>query len=160
MLDAALGWRYLTASAGAGVMIVTVCLVLSGRPGFRFVPALEADVISASMTMPQGSPVEATGEAIARLEAGAARLRQAPARGDQDHFVHVLAVVGDQPMAARGGGSRYTGGGEARSDIDVQLAGPDLGRLRRTPWAQPGGVGRATRTKISQRGFASDRQDM
>ena len=182
VLDAALRWRYLTAAVGAGVMIVTVGLVLSGRPGFRFVPALEADVISASMTMPQGSPVETTGEAVARLEAGAARLRQRLlAETGRDHFVHVLAVVGDQPMAARGGGpitpvvgmaashvgevaielaapeqrsyrseelgllwrdatgpipeavavdfslSRWSGGG---SDVDVQLAGPDLVRLR------------------------------
>ena len=62
MLDAALRWRYLTAAVGAGVMIVTVGLVLSGRPGCRVVPALEADAISASMTMPHGSPVETTGE--------------------------------------------------------------------------------------------------
>ena len=182
VLDAALRWRYLTASVGVGVMIVTVGLVLSGRPGFRFVPALEADVISASMTMPQGSPVETTGEAVARLEAGAARLRQRLLEETgRDHFVHVLAVVGDQPLAARGGGpitpvvgmasanvgevaielaapeqrryrseelgllwrdatgpipeavavdfslSRWS---RAGSDVDVQLAGPDLGRLR------------------------------
>ena len=182
VLDAAPRRRYLTTSVGVGVMIVTVGLVLSGRPGFRFVPALEADVISASMTLPQGSPVETTGAAVARLEAGAARLRQRLlAETGRDHFVHVLAVVGDQPMAARGGGpitpvvgmasshvgevaielaaperrryrseelgllwrdatgpipeavavdftlSRWSGGG---SDVDVQLAGADLGRLR------------------------------
>ena len=134
------------------------------------------------MTMPQGSPVEATGEAVARLEAGAARLRQRLLEETgRDHFVHVLAVVGDQPMAARGGGpitpvvgmassnvgevaielaapeqrsyrseelgllwrdatepipqavavdfslSRWSAAG---SDVDVQLAGADLGRLR------------------------------
>ena len=182
VLDAALRWRYLTAAVGVGVMIVTVGLVLSGRPGFRFVPSLEADVISASMAMPQGTPVETTGEAVARLEAGAARLRQRLLEETgRDHFVHVLAVVGDQPMAARGGGpitpvvgmassnvgevaielaapeqrsyrseelgllwrdatgpipeavavdfslSRWSAAG---SDVDVQLAGPDLGRLR------------------------------
>ena len=182
VLDAALRWRYLTAAVGVGVMIVTVGLVLSGRPGFRFVPSLEADVISASRAMPQGTPVETTGEAVARLEAGAARLRQRLLEETgRDHFVHVLAVVGDQPMAARGGGpitpvvgmassnvgevaielaaperrsyrseelgllwrdatgpipeavavdfslSRWSGAG---SDVDVQLAGPDLNRLR------------------------------
>ena len=181
VLDAALRWRYLTASVGVGVMIVTVGLVLSGRPGFRFVPNLEIDVISASMTLPQGSPVEATGEAVAKLEAGAARLRRRLLdETGRDHFVHVLAVVGDQPLAARGGGpitpvvgmassnvgevaielaapeqrtysseelgllwrdatgpipeavavdfslTRWSGG----SDVDVQLAGPDLDRLR------------------------------
>ncbi len=43
VLDAALRWRYLTAAVGVGVMIVTVGPVLSGRPGFRFVPALETE---------------------------------------------------------------------------------------------------------------------
>ena len=129
VLDAALRWRYLTASVGAGVMIVTVGLVLSGRPGFRFVPALEADVISASMTMPQGSPVETTGEAVARLEAGAARLRQRLLdETGQDHFVHVLAVVGDQPMAARGGGPITPVVGMASSNVGevaIELAAPE-----------------------------------
>ena len=129
VLDAALRWRYLTAAVGVGVMIVTVGLVLSGRPGFRFVPSLEADVISASMTMPQGTPVEATGEAVARLEAGAARLRQRLLEETgRDHFVHVLAVVGDQPMAARGGGPITPVVGMASSNVGevaIELAAPD-----------------------------------
>ena len=70
VLEAALRWRYLTASIGVGTMIVTVGLLLSGRPAFRFVPSIEADVISASVTMPQGTPVETTGEAVAKFEAG------------------------------------------------------------------------------------------
>ena len=57
-------------------MIETLGLVVPGRPAFRIMPSIEADVISASVTMPQGAPVEATAEAVARLEAGAARLRE------------------------------------------------------------------------------------
>ncbi len=129
VLDAALRWRYLTAAAGAGVMIVTVGLVLSGRPGFRFVPNLEIDVISASMTLPQGTPVEATGEAVAKLEAGAARLRRRLLEETgQDHFVHVLAVVGDQPLAARGGGPITPVVGRASSNVGevaIELAAPE-----------------------------------
>ncbi len=182
VLDAALRSRYLTASIGVGVMIVTIGLVLSGRPPFRFIPNIEADVISASLTMPQGTPVGTTEEAVARLEAGAARLRQRLLEETgRDYFVHVLAAVGDQPMAGRGGGpdgppvgsaaSSHLGevaiellpteqriysseqlgllwrdatgpiaeavdvnftlsSMNAGSDVDVQLAGPDLDRLR------------------------------
>ena len=55
--------------------------------------------------MPQGAPVEATAAAVAKLEAGAARLRQRLLQEiGQDYFRHVLAAVGDRPMAARGGG--------------------------------------------------------
>ena len=182
LLEAALRWRYLTASIGVGIMIVTIGLVLSGRPAFRFIPNIEADVISASLTMPQGTPVATTGEAVAKLEAGAARLRQRLLEETgRDYFVHVLAAIGDQPMGSRGGGPDGPPGGgaassnvgevaiellptelriysseqlgllwrdatgpiaeavdvnftlssmNAGSDVDVQLAGPDLDRLR------------------------------
>ena len=182
VLEAALRWRYVTASVGVGVMIVTIGMVLSGLPGFRFMPSIEANVISASVTMPQGAPVEATAAAVAKLEAGAARLRRRLIEETgRDYFRHVLAAVGDSPMAARGGGptgpavgsftspntgevaiellpseARAYGSEElgllwrdatapipeavevdfalstlsAGSDVDVQLAGPDVGVLR------------------------------
>ena len=114
VLEAALRWRYLTASIGVGAMIVTIGLVLSGRPAFRFMPSIEAPMISASVTMPQGAPVEATGEAVSKLEAGAGRLRERLLEETgRDYFVHVLAAVGDQPMASRGGGPAGPGPGMA-----------------------------------------------
>ena len=181
LLETALRWRYLTASVGVGTMIVTVGLVLSGRPAFQFFPSIEADVMAASVTMPQGTPVDATGEAVAKLEAGAARLRQRLLEETgHDYFLHVSASVGDQPMAARSNGPIGPAAGAAQpnvgevaiellptqqriysseqlglmwrdatgpipeavdvnfqmsvmtpgSDVDVQLAGPDLDRLR------------------------------
>ena len=180
-LDLALRWRYLTASVGVGIMIVTLGMVLSGRPTFQFFPSIEADFMSASVTMPQGTPVETTGEAVAKLEAGAARLRQRLIEETgEDYFLHTSASVGDQPMSMRGGGPMGPVGGiassnigevavellpteqriysseqlglmwrdateaipeavdvnftmsimNAGSDVDVQLAGPDLDRLR------------------------------
>ena len=181
LLETALRWRYLTASVGVGTMIVTVGLVLSGRPAFQFFPSIEADVMAASVTMPQGTPVDATGEAVGRLEAGAARLRQRLLdETGHDYFLHVSATVGDLPMAARSNGPIGPAAGAAQpnvgevaiellptqqriysseqlglmwrdatgpipeavdvnfqmsvmtpgSDVDVQLAGPDLDRLR------------------------------
>ncbi|MCY4027253.1 MAG: efflux RND transporter permease subunit, partial [Acidobacteria bacterium] len=181
LLETALRWRYLTASIGVGTMIVTVGLVLSGRPAFQFFPSIEADVMAASVTMPQGTPVDTTGEAVAKLEAGAARLRQRLlAETGHDYFLHVSATVGDLPMAARSNGPIGPAAGAAQpnvgevaiellptqhriysseqlgllwrdatgpipeavdvnfqmsvmtpgSDVDVQLAGPDLDSLR------------------------------
>ena len=181
LLETALRWRYLTASVGVGIMIVTIGMVLSGRPAFQFFPSIEADVMAASVTMPQGTPVDATGEAVARLESGAARLRrQLLEETGNDYFLHVSATVGDLPMAARSNGPLGPAAGAAQpnvgevaiellpteqriysseqlglmwrdatgpipeavdvnfqmsvmtpgSDVDVQLAGPDLDRLR------------------------------
>ena len=105
VLETALRWRYLTASIGVSIMIVTLGMVLSGQPTFEFLPSIEAEFMSASVTMPQGTPVDATGEAVAKIEAGAARLRQRLLEETgQNYFLHTSATVGDQPMAVRGGG--------------------------------------------------------
>ena len=104
-LEFALRWRYLTASVGVATMIVTLGMVLSGRPTFHFFPSIETDFMAASVTMPQGTPVDGTSVAVEKLEAGAARLRQALLEETgQDYFRHAAATVGDQPMAGRGGG--------------------------------------------------------
>ena len=105
VLETALRWRYLTASIGVSIMIVTLGMVLSGQPTLEFLPSIEAEFMSASVTMPQGTPADATGEAVAKIEAGAARLRQRLLEETgQNYFLHTSATVGDQPMAVRGGG--------------------------------------------------------
>lgn len=104
-LETALQWRYLTAAMGGAAMILTIGMVLSGRPNFHFFPSIEADFMSATVTMPQGTPVDVTSEAVAKIEAGAARVRQDLLQETgNDYFLHTHAAVGDQPIAARGGG--------------------------------------------------------
>ncbi|MEE2636006.1 MAG: efflux RND transporter permease subunit [Acidobacteriota bacterium] len=104
-LDVALRWRYSTAAVGAATLIVTIGMVLGGWAKFHFFPSIEADFISAAITLPQGTPASRTSSAIAQLERGAERLREElTARDDVDPFRHVYASVGDQPLAAQGGG--------------------------------------------------------
>ena len=105
LLESALRWRYVTAAIGLSFLILTGGMVLGGWTNFHFFPSIEADFMAASLTMPQGTPVDRTSEAVQKLETGAERLR---ARLEQetgmDYFRHVSAAVGDQPMASRGGG--------------------------------------------------------
>ena len=103
-LALALRWRYLTASVFLSTLVITLGMVLGGWITFSFFPAVEAQFMSASVTMPLGSPVSATSDAVRRLEVGAGRLRQEllDEAGD-DYFVHVFASVGDQPMVSREG---------------------------------------------------------
>ena len=104
-LETALRWRYVTASIGVGVLIVTAGMVVSGRPTLEFLPSVEAEFMSVSVTMPQGTPADATSAAIAKIEAGAARLRRRLlSETGNDYFLHTWASVGDQPTAVRGGG--------------------------------------------------------
>ena len=105
LLETALRWRYVTAAVGLSTLIVTGGMVLGGWTNFHFFPSIEADFMAASLTMPQGTPVESTSQAVEKLEEGAARLRDRLRRETgMDYFRHVSAAVGDQPMMSRGGG--------------------------------------------------------
>jgi multidrug efflux pump subunit AcrB len=125
-LDLALRWRYSTAAVGAAMLILTVGMVMGGWTKFHFFPSIEADFISAAVTMPQGTPATATSEAIARLEQGAKKLREEMiARDGVDPFLHVYSSVGDQPMAAQGGspfGAIFNMASANLGEITVELA--------------------------------------
>ena len=104
-LEFALRWRYVTVAVGVATLIVTGGMGLGGWTSFHFFPSMEADVMAASVTLPQGTPVGVTSAAVEKLEVGAARLRaRLLEETGQDYFRHVAASVGDQPMASRGGG--------------------------------------------------------
>ena len=103
-LEFGLRWRYLTAAVGIATLILTGGMVLGGWTSFHFFPSIEADVMAASITLPQGTPASVTSAAVEKLEVGAARLRaRLLEETGQDYFRHVAASVGDQPMSSRGG---------------------------------------------------------
>ena len=104
-LEFGLRWRYLTAAVGVATLILTGGMVLGGWTNFHFFPSIEAPVMAASITLPQGTPASVTSVAVEKLEVGAARLRaRLMEETGRDYFRHVAASVGDQPMASRGGG--------------------------------------------------------
>ena len=117
-LEFGLRWRYVTASVGMSMLVVTLGMVLGGWTTFQFFPAVEADLMSASVTMPLGSPVSATASAVRRLEESAEQLRQELFdETGRDYFSHVFASVGDQPVASR----------EGPMGLSVGSAAADLG---------------------------------
>ena len=63
-LELCLQWRYTTAAIGVSTLIVTGGMVLGGWTNFHFFPAIEADFMAASLTMPQGTPVSETAAAL------------------------------------------------------------------------------------------------
>ena len=103
LLETALRWRYVTAAVGLATLILTGGMAVGGWVSFQFFPSIEADFMSASVTMPEGTPVEATSRAVGRLEEGVNRLR---ARLQQetgiDYFRHVSTTIGDRPLDGRG----------------------------------------------------------
>ncbi|MCB9897524.1 MAG: efflux RND transporter permease subunit [Planctomycetes bacterium] len=98
-LDAALRWRYLAASVGFSVLVLTGALFASGKIRFLFFPPVEADNVVAYLTLPQGTPPEHTAREVARIERAALDLAAEMERELGEPVVrHVKASVGDQPF--------------------------------------------------------------
>ena len=130
MLEAALRWRYVTAALGIAALMLSGALVLSGRLALRFFPSVESEFITAAVTMPLGTPIEATLQAVEKFEAGASRLR---ARLEEetgvDHFRHVATIVGDQGLATAGASPTGRTGNPANAphlaEVTVELVSPE-----------------------------------
>lgn len=106
-LASSLSWRYATVSVAVALLLLALASVASGRLRFSFFPPIEADYISAQLTMPQGTPASVTAEAVRQIEDAALALAEELDRehdlGGRSHVVHSNASVGEQPFAAGGG---------------------------------------------------------
>ena len=124
-LEVGLRWRYLTAAVGLSTLILTVGMVLGGWTNFHFFPSIEANFMAVAITMPQGTPVSATSEAVRKLESSAERLGlELLEETGQEYFRHVFAAVGDQPMASGSGpmGPRQDLSASHVGEVTIELA--------------------------------------
>ncbi len=128
VLNFCLHWRYLTVAVMLTILVFTAGWVGAGNLKFAFFPVIEADNITASLTMPMGTPVEVTSEAVRMLEESAERVRQQldeeGVGGDESVFRHVLASVGSHPSSGRRRGPPGTSGSSGGShlgEVDVEL---------------------------------------
>jgi len=130
LLEKALRFRYLTLALGGGVLIVTFGMVGAGFIAFDFMPAVEADYVAATLTMPQGTPVDVTSAAVERLETAAQDLSgDLEAETGTPMFRHVSASVGDQPYTAAQGqmfGFGATASGSHLGEVTIELTPAEL----------------------------------
>ncbi|MEM6582741.1 MAG: efflux RND transporter permease subunit [Pseudomonadota bacterium] len=105
--EAALNARYITAALAIVALMSAVAIIASGRLPFSFFPPLASNQVIAKLTMPLGTSVQQTQEAIAALENSANRVKaDINARFDEGlpPVTHIMAAVGEQPSAASGNG--------------------------------------------------------
>jgi multidrug efflux pump subunit AcrB len=131
-LDLALRWRYTTVSIGVVLLAVTVAVVQTGRIRYSFFTAVESDYVTATLTMPDGTPAHVTAEAVEALEAAALRVRTQldqefpPNEGRGSLVRHVMSSVGEQPST---GGHTGRGGkppaGTHLGEVNVELLSGD-----------------------------------
>ena len=97
-VGAALRWRYVTVAGGVVVLALALSLFISGRMTFQFFPAVEGNHLYATLTMPEGTPVEATARAVGQLERAAralqAEMDQGLAEGEPSMISHVFSSIG------------------------------------------------------------------
>ncbi len=105
-LEQALHWRYATAAGALSLLLLVVTVLASGRIPFSFFPTIEGDYITASVTLPHGTPIAVTEDAVRRLEAG---ILQVKAELDNEFALaegpvvrHILTSVGEQPGSIAG----------------------------------------------------------
>jgi multidrug efflux pump subunit AcrB len=102
-LELGLEWRYVTAAVGVATLILTLGFVGGGWIGFVFMPPIESDFVTSSLTMPQGTPVDVTSEAIAVIEESAEQVRREMIQETgHDPFLTVSASIGGQTRAMQG----------------------------------------------------------
>lgn len=97
-VERALTWRYLTVSSGVAVLVITLSLFAGGHIQFQFFPAVEGTRLYATLTMPEGTPIERTAQATEQLEDAAEVLRQELdaelAPGEPSKIAHVFSSIG------------------------------------------------------------------
>ncbi len=166
----ALEWRYLTISAALVVLILSGSLVAGGVIKFSLMPKVDADNMMATLTMPQGTPVEQTEAVLARLEAAARQVAREYDEGQPDGspsvIRHLSTTVGQQPSAAGGGpmASRSTGGDSSHlGEVNVELLGSEerdvassvlVSRWRELAGEVPGAVSLTFRSNLFSAGDA------
>jgi multidrug efflux pump subunit AcrB len=141
-----LEWRYTTIAASVALLLLAIAAVASGRLRFSFFPPIEADYVSAQLTMPQGTSAHVTADAVKRVAAAAAELRaelaaELPA-GAPSLIRHVHTSLGEQPFAAAGatgpgaGSNTRARTGAHLGEVTLELLPADERELRTSQIAQ------------------------
>ncbi len=122
-------WRYVTLAVGIAIFMITIGFIAGGYIKFVFFDTIEADNMIATLTMPQGTPVEQTREIIEGIERAAFDVIaefDAERRGKPSLMKHIATTVGAQPSLERGGPVQVDIGAAAQShlaEVNVELLG-------------------------------------
>lgn len=99
VLGLALRWRYVTLCAFVASVVCVTGLVATGWIKSQFFPEVEADVVIARLTLPEGAAFDSTRAAVKQIEDASKRLQQDyTARHGGPIIRHTLASAGTQPF--------------------------------------------------------------
>jgi multidrug efflux pump subunit AcrB len=124
-------------TGGISILVVALATAALGigpaKMNFAFFPPIESDYVTASLLMPQGTPVAATERAARMLEGAALRTRaqldeEGLEVGGESLIKHVLFSVGEQPMsgAGRGPSTGQSSSGSHAAEVSLEIQSGDL----------------------------------
>ena len=126
-VESAIRWRYVTLSCGVSIFIITIGFIAGGYIKFTFLDPVEADNMIATLTMPQGTPIEQTHDVVKRLEAAAEQVRREFDEGREGKpsiFKHMSTAIGEHPSARGEGPRRVESSGSSSAhlaEVNVEL---------------------------------------
>ena len=130
-LQLATGRPGLVIAIGIGMVIVSVAMIPAGIIKVEFMPSVEADLVTASLEMPEGTPVQRTSEAADWLESAGYQAigRLAANRGqDAEDLVTGVNVTIGEPARQSGPGGAAVTASRPRANIaavEFKLVSPD-----------------------------------
>ncbi|MCP4908777.1 MAG: efflux RND transporter permease subunit [bacterium] len=102
LLERAIGQRYLVLAGSAGLIVLLVALLGSGRVAYEFLPPVEGDHVSAVLKMAPGTSIQATRAIVREIEHSAHTLRleleEERAPDEAPMVNHVISSIGEQPF--------------------------------------------------------------
>ena len=124
LVDFCVSWRYATVAFSIATLLLTIGIWKGGWIKFTLLPKIDSDTMTASLTMPAGTPIERTTEIVARLEQSGKEVladvdRKRP-KGVPPLFEYSVAYVGFH----RGGRGPVAAGpqrGSHLAQVNIQL---------------------------------------
>ena len=106
-------WRYATLGVAAAFFILCIGLLQSGQVRFIFFPAVEGNSLSASLTMPDGTPFERTDAAVQTMTNAAYEVaEEIEQESGETLFVSVTSTSGGSASSNNGPGGQSSFSGE------------------------------------------------
>jgi multidrug efflux pump subunit AcrB len=126
-VDQAVKWRYVTLACGFTILLITIGFIIGGYIKFTFFDPVEADNMIATLTMPQGTPIDQTEEVVKKLEAAAGQVRRefdSSREGKPSIVKHTATTIGQQPSTQGRGPGRVQSTGVSAAhlaEVNVEL---------------------------------------
>ncbi len=130
-LRLATGRPGLVIATGIGMIIVSVAMIPAGIIKVDFMPSVEADLVTASLEMPEGTPVQRTSDVAERLEsAGYQAIEQLASNSGEDIEDLVTGVnvtIGERARQSGPGGDAATASRPQANiaAVEFKLVSPD-----------------------------------